>query len=105
MAGTGSGAVAVSSSSWNWKTFMSCFLPSSVMLKSAGLEPLDGVAALVLHRDIDHYQLRRGPEFGDALGGDGGGGRRVGLLRLLRLWRLCRDDQQSAQECGGDGAH
>ena len=32
------------------------------------LQTLDGVAALVLHGDIDHHQLGRGAEFDDALG-------------------------------------
>ena len=37
-------------------------------IEVARLQALDGIAALVLHRDVDHDQLGRGSELGDALG-------------------------------------
>src|ERR1035441_1164659 len=72
LAGTGSG-VTVSSSSWYVKILMSCFLPSSVMLKSDGFRPLMGLPFLSFTVTSTTTSWVVAPNLTTPLGAAGGG--------------------------------
>src|ERR1017187_246746 len=90
---------------------MSCFLPSSVMLKSAGFRPLIGLPLLSFTVTSTTTNWVVVANLKPPLGAAGGG---VCAARCVcggiaestsRLRRHCRKYEQAAQECGENGSH